>query len=241
VEIQDDFEKGFSAVWSWETPRQNAARILTDPRRPGNHVAGFFLSQSDPLVHHAKRVEMALGCVGLQQAYRYAFDTCLPNDYPADASADNIAQWHDMPDFLLGESWRSPSLKLMVRGGRWILSHRWSPAKVSRFFWEKQARDTGEEVDLGPAENGQWVRWEFRVLWAWDARGRLQILRDGHGLYSKQVPTAYRDWRGPYFKIGMYKPDWSVNPGVSSVSERHIYFDNIEVKRIAAAEVLADK
>jgi hypothetical protein len=181
-----------------------------------------------------------LGCVGLGEAYRYAFETCLPNDYLKDASGDNIAQWHDLPDFLLGESWRSPSLKLMIRDGRWLLSHRWSSAKVNRFLWERKARDSGEEVDLGPAENGKWVRWEFRVFWAWDAHGRLQILRDGHSVYRKQEPTAYRDWRGPYFKIGMYKPDWSASNGVSSVNERHIYFDNLEVKRIPMAGVLAD-
>jgi Polysaccharide lyase len=241
VEIRDDFEKGFSPLWSWETPGKDAARILPDPWRPGSHVAVFSLNRDDPLVQHAKRVEMELGCVGLGEAYRYTFETRLPEDYPPDAAEDNIAQWHDLPDFLLGESWRSPSLKLMIRNGRWLLSHRWSSAKVNRFFWEKVARDAHEEVDLGQAENGKWVRWEFRVLWAWDAGGRLQILRDGHSIYQKQVPTAYRDWRGPYFKIGMYKPDWSVSNGVSTVNERHIYFDNVEVKRIPAEEVLADK
>ena len=241
VEIRDDFEKGFSPGWSWERPNEDAARILPDPLRPGNKVAVFFLNRNDTLVHDAKRVEMSLGCVGLGEAYRYAFETCLPNDYAPDPSGDNIVQWHDMPDFLLGESWRSPSLKLMIRDGRWLLSHRWSSAKVNRFLWEKKARDTGEEIDLGHVENGSWVRWEFRVLWAWDARGRLQILRDGQSVYRKQMPTAYRDWRGPYFKMGMYKPDWSGNPGMSSVNERHIYFDNVEVKRIPVAKVLADK
>ncbi len=241
VEVQDDFEKGFNPVWSWETPDPDAARILPDPWRPGNHVAVFSLNRSDPVIHDGKRVEMELGCVGLGEAWRYAFETCLPNDYPADPSADNIAQWHDMPDFLLGESWRNPSLKLMIRNGRWLLSHRWSSAKVNRFFWEKNARDAGEEIDLGPAENGKWVRWEFRILWAWDAGGCLQILRDGQSIYRKQGPTAYRDWRGPYFKMGMYKPEWSVSNGVSTVEERHIYFDNVEVKRILAEEVLADK
>jgi hypothetical protein len=38
----------------------------------------------------------------------------------------------------------------------------------------------------------------------------------------------------------MYKPDWSASNGVSSVNERHIYFDNLEVKRIPMAGVLAD-
>jgi hypothetical protein len=73
VEIQDDFEKGFSPVWSWEMPRKDAARILPDPWRPGNHVAVFFLNRNDPPVHHAKRMEMGLGCVAPGEAYRYAF------------------------------------------------------------------------------------------------------------------------------------------------------------------------
>ena len=241
VEIEDDFENGFSPVWGWERPYQDAARILPDPRRTGKHEAGFFLKREDALVQGAKRVEMKLGCVGLGEAYRYAFEACLPDDYVPEAAVDNIAQWHDLPDFLLGETWRSPSLKLMIRDGRWLLSHRWSSAKVNRFLWERMGRDANEEVDLGEVEKGKWVRWEFRVLWAWDDRGRLRILRDGRSAYRKQGPTAYRDWRGPYFKIGMYKPDWSVNPSVSSVNERHIYYDNVEVKRIPAAEVFVDK
>lgn len=238
VEIRDDFEHGFNPAWSWEMPRPDAARILPDPLRAGNQVAAFFLKRDDPLVRDGKRVEMKLGCVGLGEAYRYEFDACLPGDYVAESSVDNIAQWHDMPDFLLGETWRSPSLRLIIRDGRWVLGHRWSSARVNRFFWEKQERGAGEEVDLGPVTKGRWVRWEFRVLWAGDDGGRLQVLRDGHSAYRKQGPTAYRDWRGPYFKIGMYKPDWSVHPDASSVNERHIYYDNVEVKRIPAAEVL---
>jgi hypothetical protein len=241
VEIQDDFEHGFSPVWSWETPRQDAARILPDPLRPGNHVAVFSLKRDDALVRGAKRVEMKLGCVGLGEAYRYAFEACLPNDYVPEASMDNIVQWHDMPDFLLGELWRSPSLKLIIRDGRWRLSHRWSTAKVNRFLWESTGRDTSEEIDLGQVGRGQWVRWEFRVLWAWDDQGRLQVLRDGRTAYRKQGSTAYRDWRGPYFKIGMYQPEWSKGPNSSFVKERRIYYDNVEVKRIPATEVFVDK
>ena len=41
--------------------------------------------------------------------------------------------------------------------------------------------------------------------------------------------------------MGMYKPAWSGNPGLSSVSKRRIYFDNVEVKRITAEEVLDEK
>ena len=33
----------------------------------------------------------------------------------------------------------------------------------------------------------------------------------------------------------------NLSNGVSTVNERHIYFDNVEVKRIPAEEVLADK
>jgi Polysaccharide lyase len=241
VEIRDNFERGFSPLWSWEKPHQDAARILPDPLRPGNLVAGFFLKRDDALVHGAKRVEMALGCVGMGEAYRYQFEAYLPGDYAPEAAADNIAQWHDMPDFLLGETWRSPSLKFIIRDGRWALSHRWSSAKVNRFVWEREARDTHEEIDLGRVEKGRWVRWEFRVLWAWDDHGRLQVLSEGHTIYRKQAPTAYRDWRGPYFKIGMYKPDWSANPDLSRVQERHIYYDNVEVERIKPVDVFIDK
>jgi hypothetical protein len=210
---------------------------VADPVNPGNRVAEFVLRGDSPVVHDVRRVEVKLGCVGLGEAYRYAFAAFLPAEYPVEASFDNIAQWHDMPDFLLGESWRSPSLKLMVRNGRWIFSHRWSAAKVNRFLWEREGRGQREECDLGAVENGKWVRWEFDILWAWNEQGRLRITRDGREVLRQQGPTAYRDWRGPYFKIGMYKPQWTQKTANSSVQERRICYDNIKVSRLDIASL----
>jgi len=96
VEVQDNFEKGFSrcGIGKWrERTRPGLCRI------PGGRATkwqSFPWIATIPSFTHAKRVEMGLGCVKLGEAYRYAFETCLPNDYPSDVAGDNIAQWHDM-------------------------------------------------------------------------------------------------------------------------------------------------
>ena len=234
TEVSDDFEQRFSRTWWFEKPHADAARIVADPLQPTNHVAGFFLTRHDKTVHKGKRTEMKLGCVRLGDAYSYRFAALVPAGYVMEESLENICQWHDMPDFLLGESWRNPPLKLTIRGGRWVLHYRWSDAKVNRYLWEKQGRSELREVDLGPVVTGKWMTWEFRIHWAADASGRLEVWHDGQLAYRQEGATSYRDWRGPYFKMGMYKPDWSVAPEKSSVNERHIFYDDVVVERITS-------
>jgi hypothetical protein len=234
TEVRDDFENGFRRTWWFERSQPDAARIVPDPVNPSNHVAGFFLRRNDPTVRKGKRVEMKLGCVRLGDPYSYKFSAFLPAEYTMEESLENICQWHDMPDFLLGEGFRNPPLKLTIQNGRWVFHYRWSDAKVNRYRWEEGTRSEARLIDLGPVVTGQWLTWEFRIRWASDSTGHLEILHNGQSVYRQDGPTSYRDWRGPYYKMGMYKPDWSVAPEKSGVHERHIYYDNVEIRRLTA-------
>ncbi|MGF1678043.1 MAG: polysaccharide lyase [Candidatus Methylacidiphilales bacterium] len=226
--VNDDFEDGVDPVWMWEIAHEGQAQVVADPTNPTNQVIYFKIKRDDPNVKKSKRVEIKLGTVKMGSSWRYAFSALLPEDYALDQSSENLAQWHEMPDFILGEFWRSPPLKIMTRDGRWILNRKVSDLKVNRFIGLKsKAIHTEFDIDLGPAENMKWVRWEFHVKWSHRDDGRLLVFRDGVEVHNVSGPTTYNDWKGPYFKIGMYKPDWTVYPERSVLEMRDVYYDDI--------------
>jgi len=238
VEVDDDFEDGADPAWMWEIAHEGQAQIVPDPASGDNQVIYFKIRTDDPIVKKSKRVEVKLGTVGLGTTYRYRFDAYLPEDYEVEASSENLAQWHGMPDFALLETWRSPPLKIMTRNGKWILSQKVSDRKVNKsMLGEGKAHHEHTEYDLGPAENGVWVTWEFLIHWSYRDDGRLHVLRDGKEVLRYRGATSYNDWKGPYFKIGMYKPDWTVHPERSRLTMRDVYYDNIFIEEIDLTEL----
>ncbi|MEM6601722.1 MAG: polysaccharide lyase [Verrucomicrobiota bacterium] len=231
-EVYDDFEDGADPAWMWEIAHAGQSAIVNDPAGADNRVIYFKIRTDDPIVKKSKRVELKIGTVKMGDSYAYGFKAYLPEDYEAEESSENISQWHGMPDFALLETWRSPPLKIMTRNGRWILSQKVSDLKINKFRFGKGSREVHTEQDLGPAENGKWVSWEFKVRWSYGEDGRLIVLRDGAEVFRYRGMTSYNDWKGPYFKIGMYKPDWTVYPDRSRLTVRDIYFDDIFAKKM---------
>jgi hypothetical protein len=235
-EVRDDFENGSDPAWVWEIAHEGQSAMLEDPAGGNNQVAYFKIRKDDPIVKKSKRVEIKLGTVPMGSSYAYGFKAYLPENYQVEESSENIAQWHGMPDFALLETWRSPPLKIMTRNGRWILSQKVSDLKINKFRFGKGSQEVHTEQDLGPAENGKWTSFTFKVKWSYRDDGRLIVLRDGKELFRYRGATSYNDWKGPYFKIGMYKPDWTVHPERSKLEERDIYFDDIFAEKINPAE-----
>jgi len=235
VEVHDDFEDGPDPAWKWEIALDRQAQIVDDPSGAENKVIYFNIRRDDPIVKKSKRVEVKLGTVGIGSAYRYRFSAYLPEDYAVESQSENLAQWHGMPDFALLEYWRSPPLKIMTQNGRWILSQKVSDLKVNRTLWADQDTVTHTVTDLGPAEPGVWVDWDFQILWSLGDDGRIRISRDGKEIFRHRGLNTYNDWKGPYFKIGMYKPGWTVDPQGSKLDVRDVYYDDIIVEKMEPA------
>lgn len=92
-----------------------------------------------------------------------------------------------------------------------------------------------EKIDLGPYEAGTWTNWKFHVKWSYQSDGLVEIWKDGQLVVSKTGPNTYNDRQGPYFKIGIYKPDWKYKPQKSNTTQRVIYFDEVRVENNSSA------
>jgi hypothetical protein len=218
-----DFESGFSE-WRAELCCSHSAQIVNFPVRAGNQAVKFTLKKDDPHVAGSKRAELKLGGVPANSEQWYGFSVFLPSDYKQDPMGEIIAQWHDLPDRDLGESWRSPALCLKTQNGRFILDRHWDSKQVT-----KKGEVSGDTIDFGSYQTGKWTDVVFHVKWSYDSSGLFEVWKDGKLEVSRTGPTYYNDERGPYLKIGMYKGAWKHQPENSTTSERTIYFDEVRV------------
>jgi hypothetical protein len=225
-----DFETGSLEGWSKELCCDTSAQVITNPVRTGHYAVQFSLNQTDKDIQGSKRAELTLGkLITPANAERwYGFSIYLPASYVPDLSSEIVAQWHEVPDFTLGENWRTPPLALKTVDGRWQISNRWDPNPLTK----KNTPGPGggqANTPLEPYTTNQWTDWVFHIKWSSEANGLLEVWQDRRLVLRKVGPNTYNDQTGPYFKIGLYKPDWKYRPAQSVTTNRQIIFDEIRV------------
>jgi Polysaccharide lyase/RTX calcium-binding nonapeptide repeat (4 copies) len=223
----DDFESGGIDQWSPERPTPQAVRVVPSPLGDGKAVR-FELNRGDRLVHGGKRAELALDKIPANSERWYGYRIMLPTSWEADASQEIVTQWHEYPDFDLGEDWRSPPLALTIRNDKWAIDNRWDPKRVTK---NNDPRPEGGIASLwsGPYQKGVWTDWVVRAKWSSKSDGLLQIWKDGVMVVNKRGANTYNDRYAPYFKAGIYKPSWKINPQASNVDQRVLYFDRMRI------------
>lgn len=226
VLFKGTFDSGFEPEWAKELCCSHSARIVSTPGGRGGRAVKFTLNRTDPDIADSKRAEIKLDRVPAKSERIYRFSSYLPGDYATDPSMEIVAQWHETPDFEIGETWRSPPLYLKTQNGRWVLSRRWDPNRLTR----NNTPAGTETIDLGPYRKGAWTDWVFRVRWSYDSNGLVEVWKDGKQVVKKIGPNTYNDEIGTYFKIGFYKPDWKSRPQESKTTQREIYFDRVRVE-----------
>ncbi|OWY64767.1 hypothetical protein B7486_45510 [cyanobacterium TDX16] len=217
-----DFESGYSE-WGTEFHYEYSAQLVNSPVRAGKQAVKFLLKKEDTRIDGVKRAELRLGEVPPDSEIWYGFSVFLPSDYQQDPSSEIIAQWHDLPDKNLGETWKSPALSLSTKDGRFILNRKWDSKRVT------VVPEGKETIDLGLYQTGKWTDFVFHVKWSSNSNGRLKVWQDGKLVVRRNGPNNYNDARGPYLKIGIYKGDWKNYPDKSTVSERELYYDEVRV------------
>lgn len=231
----NDFEDGnFTGNGQWkgfytERPNEKAIQVVGSPAGTGK-AARFELNRNDKDVAGSRRSELfspTTDTGALSNDRWYGFRIFIPQDWQADPnSSDIITQWHEYPDFDLGEGWRSPPLYLRARGDNFEVLTRWD----SRPKTLKNTPEGSATLWQGAYKRGQWSEIVFHTKFSYKSDGLTEMWLDGKKAFSHKGPNYYNDAQGPYFKTGIYKADWKWSPSKSSVNNaRVLYVDEVRV------------
>ena len=223
--FKGNFERGDLSGWDSERCCEDSITVVDSPVRAGKHAVRFRVRKDQPDVAGSKRAELVRDSVPPTAERWYGFSIYLPDDYRIDPTEEIVTQWHAVPDFDEGESWRSPPLALLTENGRWKVNWRWDARKVT----PKDNPPASEFHDLGPYDRGRWTDWVVHVRWSWGDEGVLEIWKDGQRVFEHRGPNAYNDDRGPYLKIGIYKWLYKQAPDKATTTERVLFMDEVRV------------
>lgn len=234
--FSSDFESGNLNGWSRELAAVSyAAQIVEAPApiRSGVKTLRIELNQNDPDVAGSRRAELARGGDTQNGEYWFAFSVFLPKDYAIDRSPEILAQWHNYPDFVQGETWMSPPLSLHTSNGKWLINRLWDNATVST-NQSVVAKGFSRQHDLGAfaADKDRWTDWVFHIKWGWQTSQdpKLEVYKNGLMVLNQNgQPNTTNDVVAPYFKMGLYKWDWKQEPARSDITTRVLYFDRVLV------------
>lgn len=229
-----DFESGNLNGWSRELAAVSYAAQIVDapaPIRSGAKALRIELNQNDPDVSGSRRAELARGGDSQNGEYWFAFSIFLPMDFAIDRSPEILAQWHNYPDFVLGETWMSPPLALHTSNGKWLINRLWDNSTVSSNP-TIAAKGFSRQHDLGAyiADKGRWTDWVFHIKWGWQASQdpKLEVYKNGLMVLNQNgQPNTTNDVAAPYFKMGLYKWDWKQDLSRSDLTTRVVYYDRV--------------
>lgn len=207
----------------------HSLQVVATPARNGAHALRVELDAGDPLVRGNHRAEIRLPAARQGSSNDYAFSIFIPPDWEEDATGTIVAQWHSVPDRWLGEGFLPSPLQLVVARGRWELSSAWDDRAVVRLMSLRGAPRHHDYPLSLQLEKGRWVDWSFHVRWSDHAPGSLQVRKDGVLVLDRTGPNTYDDAIGPYFKFGLYAPDWLGADRSRHAATRVAYFDAIAV------------
>ena len=221
VVFRDNFEAKNIIQWEREFCCQHSMNFDSTPKshnRNSQSSIKFTLNRNDPEINLGKRSEIALTSVPTKSEYIYEFSLYLPTQYTTDPSFEILAQWHGLPDFDWGETWRSPPLALVTRNGQFELERSWDINPIT--LNENRERAI---INLGTYTTEEWIDWKFHVRWSYEADGLIQVWQNNQLVFTHLGANTYNDRQGTYFKIGIYKPDWKYDPQKSLQQTRTVF------------------
>jgi hypothetical protein len=200
--------------------------LSTNVARKGTSSARFEFAKTDPINYNGYlRAE-------LQQDFKtdstgdnwYGFSQFLPSDYVSDPVTEAVAQWHEVPDWDLGENWRSPPISMEIKNDHYFIKVMWASAAVNT----NQTKDGEIYYDLGPVDKNKWNDWVFHIKFSYQSTGVLEVWKNKTKVLTRNGPNSYNDENFPYFKLGIYKWAWAGSSS-SPESKRVLYYDEVKV------------
>jgi hypothetical protein len=224
--LESTFEDNSSFnKWIKEICRPDALMISTQTARKGSGSAKFDFKKSDVTNYNGYvRAEIRQGSQTEAEQW-FGFSNFLPSDFVTDQLAEKIAQWHEVPDWDLGENWRSPPIALGIENGRYYLNYMWAAAAVNT----NNSKDGEKKVDLGAVDKNTWNDWVFHIKFSYKSDGVLEIWKNKQKVFTLNGPNSFNDKNFPYFKIGIYKWGWNGWASYSPESQRTLYYDEVRI------------
>jgi len=211
--------------WEKEICRPDAITITQQVAREGKAAARFEFTKTDVLRYNGfVRAEIRQHSEQENERW-YGFSNYLPVDFIADGLAEIIAQWHEVPDWDLGETWRSPPVSLSIKNDRYYVQVLWAAARVNT----NRSKDGEKIIDLGPVDRERWNDWVFHIRFSWKADGLIEIWKNKQRILTLQGPNSFNDEHYPYFKIGIYKWGWNGWASYSPAEKRVLYYDEVRI------------
>jgi rhamnogalacturonyl hydrolase YesR len=205
VLFYDGFESDGFAGWTTDVMGSGTTQVVEKADAP---VRAGFDSAKFTLPAGSRRSELYVYPPDPKGAERwYSTSVFVPQDYKADPLRDIVAQWHEEPDWHLGETWRVPPLSLALMNSQWQIASRWDSRPVNDNSWDPPAPYGGRKEYYSPLERGVWTDWVFHLKWSYQSGGLLEAWKNGVKIVNPSGPNTYNDQSGNYFKVGLYHPD----------------------------------
>ena len=240
----DGFESADLAAWrdgEIEFCCDHSSAFVADNAREGKRALRIALRAEDPRMAGSKRAELRLKAVPLGDERWYAFSIFVPEHWKETSEPVTVAQWHAVDDKLFGEGGRAPPLRLVLKDGTWNVTSHWDSRFLSGIPFRTASPKDGALMWSGSLRRGAWTDWVFRVRWSYENDGLLEAWKDGVSIARREGPNTYNDWMGPFFKVGIYIPQWN-KPGVAAPGDvRELIVDRVkqDVQPIPPADGVA--
>lgn len=228
--ILRDFFKDKDYKKNWEKKESccpHSIQYLTGADQiGGRNAVRFEVDRNEEKVNGGYRSELRMAKEASADIERwYRFSIFLPEDYEIDSTYEVLAQWHEVPDFSLGEKWRTAPISLQTNKEKWRINVNSASAEVNT----DKTINLKKNIEVGDIKKGVWTDWLFHIKFSYQDDGILEVWQNNKMVVDYKGPNYYNDQSGPFFKIGIYKTPWKFYKNNSIVTNRVIYFSNVEV------------
>jgi hypothetical protein len=207
-------------VGDWEY----ALQYVTSPVFKGRKAARFEIRADQALVKDGKRAEVTIvGPVTSKERW-YSFAVYFPSDgFAKDTVREIISQWYQRADHHLGEKSSSPATALRVNKDRFVLDTGFNADLVS----DGVNPESKKKLDLGEVTKDTWHEFVFHFVHSFHEDGLIEVWHNGNKILTHTAGNMYNNAVMPKWKLGLYKA--AFKSGISAVTNRVVYFDNIKV------------
>ncbi len=201
VLFSDDFSSGNANKWPRQNIDGNGSITFVNQPALNSPYAVKFTVPNDGVSYRAELATDSLP----YGTYRYRFAVYIPTNWVQDTLGTIVAQWHGYK--LINGSDTNPPVSLAVKGNNWVLNIN---------TLQNPTTTTKQVFNLAQLQTGVWNQFDVRIAWSTATQtGTVAIYNNGQLLKNYSGVNNYSQNFPPYFKIGIYKPEWNPKHGLN--------------------------